>query len=81
MSPQKVLETVKNLLLNEATFECSNEGIQLQAMDHSHVSLMTVNVRADGFDKFQCDRTIRMGLNLTEMSKILRHGTNKAQWC
>ena len=41
-------------------------------MDNSHVSLVSVNLRADGFDKFRCDRTLSMGMNLTSMSKILR---------
>ena len=67
---KRVLETVKNLL-NEATLVCSKEGIQLEAMDHYRVSLMTVIIRADSFDKFQCDRTIRTGVDLAEMSKIL----------
>ena len=44
-------------------------------MDNSHVSLVSVNLRADGFDKFRCDRTLSMGMNLTSMSKILRLGT------
>ena len=43
-------------------------------MDNSHVSLVSVNLRADGFDKFRCDRTLSMGMNLTSMSKILRLG-------
>ena len=72
-----VLEGVKDLHLNEATFECSKEGIKLQTMDHSHVSLMTVNMRADCFDKFRCDRTISMRMDLTEMSKILKNATGK----
>ena len=67
---KRVLETVKNLL-NEATLVCSKEGIQLEAMDHYRVSLMTVIIRANSFDKFQCDRTIRTGVDLAEMSKIL----------
>ena len=41
-------------------------------MDNSHVSLVSVNLRADGFDKFRCDRSLSMGMNLTRMSKILR---------
>ena len=41
-------------------------------MDNSHVSLVSVNLRADGFDKFRCDRSLSMGMNLTSMSKILR---------
>merc|ERR1719500_44160 len=68
-------ESLKDLL-NEATWDCSDTGIQLQAMDNSHVSLMSVNLRADGFDKFRCDRTLSMGMNLSSMSKILRCAAN-----
>ena len=68
---KKILEALKELL-NEATWDCSDSGIQLQAMDNSHVSLVSVLLRHDGFDKFRCDRTLSMGMNLTSMSKILR---------
>merc|ERR1712172_115156 len=68
---KKVLESLKDLL-NEATWDCADTGIQLQAMDNSHVSLVSVLLRADGFDKFRCDRQLSMGMNLTSMSKILR---------
>merc|ERR1711934_691514 len=68
---KKVLESLKDLL-TEATWDCADTGIQLQAMDNSHVSLVSVNLRADGFDKFRCDRQLSMGMNLTSMSKILR---------
>ena len=73
---KRVLETVKDLL-NFATFDCNDKGIQLQAMDNSHVSLMSVNMRADGFDVFLCNKFIRMGVDLAEMSKILKYATNK----
>ena len=43
-----------------------------QAMDNSHVSLVSVSLRADGFDKFRCDRQLSMGMNLGSMSKILK---------
>ena len=52
-------------LLNEATFDCSDSGIQLQAMDSSHVSLVSLYLRSDGFDKYRCDRNISMGMNIT----------------
>jgi proliferating cell nuclear antigen len=42
-------------------------------MDNSHVSLVSVNLRADGFDKYRCDRTLSMGMNLSSMSKILKY--------
>ena len=72
---KKLLESVKELL-NEATWDCSDTGIQLQAMDNSHVSLVSVTLRADGFDKFRCDRQLAMGMNLTSMSKILKCAGN-----
>ena len=45
-------------------------------MDNSHVSLVSVSLRADGFDKFRCDRQLSMGMNLASMSKILRCAAN-----
>jgi len=72
---KKVLESIKDLL-KEATWDCSDSGIQLQAMDNSHVSLVAVNLRHDGFDKFRCDRQLSMGMNLDSMSKILKCAAN-----
>ena len=56
----QVLESLKDLL-TEATWDCADTGIQLQAMDNSHVSLVSVNLRADGFDKFRLVVTPRVG--------------------
>jgi len=72
---KKVLEAVKELL-SEATFDCSDSGIQLQAMDNSHVSLVSLNLRSDGFDKYRCDRNLSMGINLTSMTKIMKCAGN-----
>merc|ERR1712002_947870 len=72
---KKVLEAIKDLL-NEASWDCADSGIQLQAMDNSHVSLVSLNLRAEGFDKYRCDRQLSMGMNLTSMSKILKCAAN-----
>ena len=42
-------------------------------MDTSHVSLVSVDLKADGFDKYRCDRNLSMGMNLASMGKILRY--------
>jgi proliferating cell nuclear antigen len=68
---KKVLESVKDLL-RQATWDCSDTGIQLQAMDTSHVSLVSINLSSEGFDKFWCERQLSMGMNLESMAKILR---------
>ena len=63
---KKVLESLKDLL-NEGTWDCADSGIQLQAMDSSHVSLVSVSLRSDGFDKFRCDRQVfKSPLDLAE---------------
>lgn len=72
---KKVLDAIKDLL-NEATFDCSDSGIQLQAMDNSHISLVSLTLRSDGFDKFRCDRNLSMGMNLGSMAKILKCANN-----
>lgn len=50
--------------------------MNLQAMDSSHVSLVSLCMRSDGFDTYRCDRNISMGINLGSMSKILRCAGN-----
>ncbi|XP_017471261.1 PREDICTED: proliferating cell nuclear antigen [Rhagoletis zephyria] len=72
---KKILDAIKDLL-NEGTFDCSDSGIQLQAMDNSHVSLVSLTLRSDGFDKFRCDRNLSMGMNLGSMAKILKCANN-----
>ncbi|KAK6643523.1 hypothetical protein RUM43_005033 [Polyplax serrata] len=68
---KKVLDAIKELL-NEASFDCSDAGIQLQAMDSSHVSLVSLNLKCDGFDKYRCDRNMSMGMNIGSLVKILK---------
>ncbi|KAG8036678.1 hypothetical protein G9C98_004000 [Cotesia typhae] len=68
---KKVLDAVKDLL-SEATFECSDSGIQVQAMDNAHVSLVSLNLRSDGFDKYRCDRNLSMGMSIPTMAKVLK---------
>ena len=60
---KKVLEAIKDLL-NEATWDCNSTGMSLQAMDNSHVSLVSLQLRSDGFDTYRCDRNLSMGIKL-----------------
>jgi len=72
---KKTLEAIKDLI-NEGTWDCSASGISLQAMDNSHVSLVALNLKSDGFDRFRCDRNLSMGMNLGSMAKILKCSEN-----
>ncbi|KZS86633.1 proliferating cell nuclear antigen [Sistotremastrum niveocremeum HHB9708] len=68
---KKLLDSIKELV-TDANFECNEEGINLQAMDNSHVALVAVKLDADGFAKYRCDRAMPLGVNLTSLTKVLK---------
>lgn len=72
---KKVMESLKDLV-TDANFDCSATGFSLQAMDSSHVALVALLLRAEGFEHYRCDRNISMGMNLANMSKMLKCAGN-----
>jgi len=64
---KKVLDSVKDLV-TDANFEADpTDGFKLQAMDSSHVSLVSLKLHPDGFEHYRCDRPLTMGMNLMNM--------------
>ncbi|KAL0911792.1 hypothetical protein M5K25_019957 [Dendrobium thyrsiflorum] len=72
---KKVLEAMKDLV-TDANFDCSATGFSLQAMDSSHVALVALLLRSEGFEHYRCDRNITMGMNLNNVSKLLKCAGN-----
>ncbi|XP_041001495.1 proliferating cell nuclear antigen-like [Juglans microcarpa x Juglans regia] len=72
---KKVLESIKDLV-NDANFDCSPAGFSLQAMDSSHVALVALLLRSEGFEHYRCDRNLSMGMNLNNMAKMLKCAGN-----
>ncbi|XP_033108344.1 proliferating cell nuclear antigen-like [Anneissia japonica] len=72
---KKILEAIKDLVV-DGSWDCTSTGITMQAMDSSHVSLVTCLLQADGFENFRCDRNITISINLATMSKILKCASN-----
>ncbi|RWS24121.1 proliferating cell nuclear antigen-like protein [Leptotrombidium deliense] len=77
---KKILDALKDLV-NEASWDCSSNGISLQAMDCAHVALVAVHLQSKGFEKYYCDRNITLGLNLVNLSKILKCAGNDDSLC
>jgi len=71
---KKLIDSIKDLVTS-ANFDCSSTGISLQAMDSSHVSLVTLLLRGEGFDSYRCDRNISLGISLESFQKILKSAT------
>ncbi|EZF43363.1 proliferating cell nuclear antigen (pcna) [Trichophyton rubrum D6] len=68
---KKVVDAVKDLV-HDCNFDCNDSGIALQAMDNSHVALVSMMLKAEGFSPFRCDRNVALGINLVSLTKVLR---------
>ncbi|KAI9813059.1 MAG: proliferating cell nuclear antigen [Pycnora praestabilis] len=71
-----VVEAIKDLV-QDCNFDCNDSGIALQAMDNSHVALVSMMLKAESFSPFRCDRNIALGINLTSLTKVLRCAQNE----
>lgn len=75
MDKSKVLkgavDAIKDLV-TDANFDCSSVGMQMQAMDSNHVSLVSLLLRKDGFSDYRCDRNISLGINLESLAKVMK---------
>ncbi|KAI8812100.1 proliferating cell nuclear antigen, N-terminal domain-containing protein [Cladochytrium replicatum] len=72
---KKILDAIKELV-TEANFECNETGLQMQAMDNSHVALVSLLLRASGFDTYRADRSLNLGVNLQSLGKIMKTAGN-----
>ncbi|KAJ5142658.1 uncharacterized protein N7515_001445 [Penicillium bovifimosum] len=73
---KRVVDAIKDLV-QDCNFDCNDSGIALQAMDNSHVALVSMLLRAEGFSPYRCDRNIALGINLLSLTKVLRAAQNE----
>lgn len=75
---KKVVDAIKDLV-QDCNFDCNDSGIALQAMDNSHVALVSMNLKSESFSPYRCDRNLALGINLTSLQKVLRAAQNDDQ--
>ncbi|KAG8975437.1 proliferating cell nuclear antigen [Tulasnella sp. 425] len=68
---KKILDAIKELV-SDANFECNEDGLRLQAMDNSHVALVSIELNAESFIKYRCDRPMTLGANLASLTKVIK---------
>ncbi|XP_055350461.1 proliferating cell nuclear antigen-like [Paramacrobiotus metropolitanus] len=73
---KKVIDAIKDLI-GDTSWDCTNTGMSLQSMDSSHVALVNVLMRSEGFDSYKCSRNISMGISLNSMAKVLKCAGNE----
>jgi len=72
---KKILEAIKDLVV-QTNFECTKTGVSVQAMDSSHVSLVSLRLRQEGFENYTCERNVTLGIDLPSMAKVLKCAGN-----
>merc|ERR1712184_134627 len=72
---KKTMVALKDLI-KEAVWDVSAQGLSLQSMDSSHVSLVQVTLRTEGFETFRCDKNLALGVNMDTMGKPMKCASN-----
>lgn len=73
---KKIVESIKDCV-QLCNFNCTPEGITVQAIDNSRVLLVSLFIGADSFSEYRCDRDIILGIDLKPFSKIMKCGNNE----
>lgn len=73
---KKIVEAIKELV-SDVNIDISPTGISLQAMDNSHVALVSLHLSMDGFESFRSDKPMTLGINIANLSKIMKLGDNE----
>lgn len=73
---KKIVDAVKDLI-SDANIEFTNSGLSLQAMDSSHVSLVSLIIPPEEFEVYKCEKILSLGINLNWFYKILKCATNE----
>eukprot|EP01068_Selenidium_serpulae_P015667 Selendium_serpulae@DN6231_c3_g1_i6.p1 len=68
---KKIFESVKDMV-PDVNLDCNESGIHLQAMDSSHVSLVSLHLKDTSFESYRCDQNRLLGLNMTSVSKVFK---------
>jgi proliferating cell nuclear antigen len=51
-------------------------GISLQAMDSSHVALVSLNLSMDGFEHYRADSNMVLGVSIANLAKVMKLADN-----
>lgn len=59
-------------LVKEVNLECNPEGLIMNSIDSSQVSMLLINIYGKRLHRYKCDQHVSLGLNLDSVSKILK---------
>jgi proliferating cell nuclear antigen len=72
---KKIIEAIKEIVI-DVNFQVTHEGLHMQAMDSSHVALVSLILRSSEFAEYRCDRPQTIGVSVSSLAKILKLAGN-----
>lgn len=72
---KKIVEAMKELVTT-VNIDVSSTGLSIQAMDSSHVALVALNLKEEGFQNYRALKNMTLGLNIQNLSKIMKCAGN-----
>uniref|UniRef100_A0A060T0G1 DNA sliding clamp PCNA n=1 Tax=Blastobotrys adeninivorans TaxID=409370 RepID=A0A060T0G1_BLAAD len=73
---KKVVEAIREMV-KDCNFDCSDTGIAVQAVDSSHIALVSLMLGSEAFSSFRSDRSMTLGMNVESLNKLLKAGGNE----
>src|SRR3990167_461363 len=64
-------------LVEEATFEITNEGLTFQGMDPSHVCLIDLTMSNVSFEKYEVQQEGKFAVRIDEINKLMKNFNKK----
>ncbi|QPB44509.1 proliferating cell nuclear antigen [Medusavirus stheno T3] len=71
-----IVKAVKDVI-QDFNISISPAGMRVTQMDSSHVALVDVELRAEGFDRFEVERPFTIGVNSATLDEFLKMGAKK----
>lgn len=72
---KKIVDSIKDIVTN-VNLEAGPNGIGMQAMDPTHVALVSLELKQEGFDSYRADKNFQLGIKLNNLHKILKCANN-----
>lgn len=72
---KKIIDSLKGLV-DTITFQCTSTSMDLQAMDVSHVSLISISLPEEIFQTYNCSEPMDLSFNVDSLTKVLKSASS-----
>lgn len=67
----KAVASAIKTLVEEATFEATNEALTFRAMDPSHIALVDLSWPNVAFERYECDKQFKFSIRVEDFVKLI----------